>query len=402
MMQRGDRFASFIASTTFSAALLCMSAANAATCNDPGIEAAIPVITLKEIVSDVEEPVALTHAPGEPDRVYVLEQDGRIRIVADDKLLVEPFLDITARVKNGGERGLLGLAFHPDYARSGYFYVNYTAERPDRSGDQLVTRISRFARGADGKADAASERVLLEIEQPFSNHNGGQIAFGPDGMLYIGMGDGGSADDPLGNGQNLATLLGKMLRIDAGIKAGSDARAYDIPADNPFIATRGARPEIWAYGLRNPWRFSFDRDTGLLYVGDVGQNRQEEIDVIARGGNYGWNLMEGDLCHRATPAQCARMELLRPILTYGRSDGVAVIGGYVYRGAAMPTLCGTYIYGDYGSGRVWGLRYADDHVGTQRELLHTDHSISAFGEDAIGELYLLDYGAGKILRIVAP
>lgn len=388
----------FVTAVAFGVAGLCagLPAAGAAVCDDPGVDAAIPAIALSELAGGLSQPVALAHAPGEPQRLYVLEQEGRIRTIDDEGLNAAPFLDISKAVRSGGERGLLGLAFHPAYADNDYFYVNYTAEPRGR----LVTRVSRFTRGEDGRADAGSERVVLEIDQPYGNHNGGQIAFGPDGMLYIGMGDGGAADDPHGNSQNLATLLGAMLRID--VDGGDGTRPYGIPPDNPFVRTSGARPEIWAYGLRNPWRFSFDRETGLLYAGDVGQNRQEEIDVVVRGGNYGWNLMEGELCHRGTPAQCARRELLPPIVAYGRSDGVAVTGGYVYRGGAIPALCGVYLYGDYGSGKVWGLRYADGGLGTRRELLRTDHGISAFGEDAAGELYLLDHRAGKVLRIVAP
>ena len=390
-------------------ALLCaallwssLPAQGAGTCEDPGVDTAIPDIALLEISSGLEQPVHLTHAPGDGDRLYVIEQAGRIRVIeADGGLRAEPFLDIARAVSSGGERGLLSVAFHPAYEDNGYFYVNYTAS----VRGQLLTRVSRFERAPGGtQAVRDSERVLLEIDQPYGNHNGGQLDFGPDGMLYIGMGDGGSANDPLGHGQNLATLLGALLRID--VDGGGD-RPYAVPADNPFVGVSGVRPEIWAYGLRNPWRFSFDRATGLLYLADVGQNRLEEIDVIERGGNYGWNLMEGDLCHRGTAQQCERGDLLPPILTYGRADGVSITGGHVYRGAAIAGLCGTYVYGDYGSGRIWGLRYerggegGAGRVGAQRELLKTAHGISSFGEGVDGALHVLDHRAGKVLRIVA-
>jgi glucose/arabinose dehydrogenase len=396
------------------AALLCASLAPAATaapvCAEPDARAPLPSIVLHEIAAGLRHPVHLTHAPGQHGTLYIVEQAGRIRLFdKDGGLRAEPFLDIADAVSSGGERGLLSVAFHPDYASNGYFYVNYTASVRGR----LLTRVSRFERlrahgsgdrNGDERGDGAraapdSERVLLEIEQPYSNHNGGQLAFGPDGMLYIGMGDGGAADDPHGHGQNLATLLGALLRID--VDGGGDERAYGIPTDNPFVTVSGARPEIWAYGLRNPWRFSFDRASGRLYLADVGQNRREEINVIERGGNYGWSLMEAELCHAGSAAQCARADLLRPLLSYGRGEGVSVTGGHVYRGTAIDGLCGAYLYGDFGSGRIWALRHEGGKVTVQRELLKTSLGISSFGEDADGELYVLDHRAGAVMRIGA-
>jgi glucose/arabinose dehydrogenase len=296
-------------------------------------------------------------------------------------------------VTSGGEMGLLGLAFHPAFAQTGRFFVNYTS----RAGG-LHTVISEFraAEGADA-ADARVERILLTIPQPYSNHNGGEIAFGPDGMLYIGMGDGGAGNDPHGNGQSLATLLGKMLRID--VDRGDGTAAYGIPPDNPFVGRKNTAPEIWAYGLRNPWRFAFDPATGWLYAADVGQNAREEIDVIAKGHNYGWNIMEGTICTPGVTSTCDRAGLEPPILDYPRSEGTTVIGGPVYRGRALPGLCGAYVYGDFGNGRIWALRYDGRAVTRQQKLLETGRSISSFGEDEQRELYVIDY-AGEVLKIV--
>jgi glucose/arabinose dehydrogenase len=238
----------------------------------------------------------------------------------------------------------------------------------------------------------------LTISQPYSNHNGGNLAFGKDGYLYIGMGDGGSANDPHGNGQNLVTLLGKMLRID--VDHTTEGKTYTIPPDNPFVGRKNAAPEIWAYGLRNPWRFSFDHATGLLYAGDVGQNAKEEIDVIRKGGNYGWNIMEGTICTPGVNRRCDRRGLELPIQDYPRSEGTVVIGGYVYRGHSLPNLCGTYLYGDFGNGRIFGLRYDGKSVTDAQRLLETGRPISSFGEDEQRELYLIDHG-GEIFKIVA-
>jgi len=298
------------------------------------------------------------------------------------------FLDISDRVNRGGnEEGLLGIAFDPDYQSNGYFYVYYSAANPRRSV------LSRFGlkQGTSGLADPRSEVVILEVEEPFANHNGGQIAFGPDGYLYIGLGDGGAAGDPQDNAQNLGTLLGSILRIDvSGLSATGD---YRIPADNPFIDTAGARAEIWAFGLRNPWRFSFDRETSLLWAADVGQNAWEEIDIITRGGNYGWNTMEGSHCY--SPASgCDQSGLMLPLFEYDHSQGCSVTGGYVYRGEGIPVLQGYYIYGDYCSGNIWALGYQDGIVTQNILLTESDLEITSFGEDLAGNLYILSRQGG--------
>ena len=330
--------------------------------------------------------------PGDgTNRLFVLEQPGRIRVFEnrEDVQSAQVFLDITSRVNSrGNEEGLLGLAFAPDFATSGHFFLDYTAANPRR------TVISRFtvASPRDGVADPASEFVILEIDQPYENHNGGQIAFGPDGYLYIGMGDGGSAFDPQKNGQNLGVLLGKLLRID--VSQGEGEHRYRIPRDNPFVGQQGARGEIWAYGLRNPWRFSFDRPGGALWLGDVGQNAREEIDLIAKGGNYGWSRMEGTLCVPASVATCDRTGLTLPILDYPTKDGnCAVTGGFIYRGNAAPSLKGSYIYGDFCSGRIWALRYDGSQITENALLVDSTLSITSFGVDSRGELYVLDRGS---------
>jgi glucose/arabinose dehydrogenase len=294
-------------------------------------------------------------------------------------------------VNSGGERGLLSMVFHPDFGRSRRVYVDYTRRRLLK----LETVISEFtlAPGAM-RVDAATERILLTIDQPYPNHNGGQLAFGPDGKLYIGMGDGGSANDPHDNGQRLDTLLGKILRIDVDAEP-----PYGIPRDNPFVDRRGVRPEIWAYGLRNPWRFSFDAATGRLWAADVGQDSREEIDVIERGKNYGWRITEGTLCTPGVSRSCSTGGLEPPVSEYGREEGVSVTGGFVYRGAAIRDLCGVYLHADYGSGRVWGLRVDGQRVTERRQLVGGGGRWSSFGEDASRELYIVDHRGG-IYRIV--
>lgn len=351
-----------------------------------------PAIRLESIATGLSEPIGLFHAGDGSGRLFIIEQAGTIRTLQNGTVGQTPFLDIRDRVSAGGERGLLGLAFHPKFEENGRLFVNYTSPTGG-----LHTVISEFKAGG-GVADPGSERILLTIPQPFSNHNGGNIVFGPDGFLYIGMGDGGSGNDPQNNAQNLGTLLGKMLRIDVDQKAGG--KEYAIPPDNPFVNAPGAAPEIWAYGLRNPWRFSFDRQTGLLYAGDVGQNAREEIHVIRKGGNNGWNPMEGTIC---TPGvnngNCDKSLYDLPILDYPRSEGTTIVGGYVYRGSAISNLPGAYLYGDFGSGRLWMLRYGANAVSDQRLLLETGKNISSFGEDEQGELYITVYD-GEIFKIV--
>ncbi|MFP5348760.1 MAG: PQQ-dependent sugar dehydrogenase [Gammaproteobacteria bacterium] len=363
----------------------------ASPCADPAANT-IPDIALTEVASGFKYPV---HASGDGGgRLFVVEQPGVIRAVENGKAATQPFLDIRHKVESGGEKGLLSIAFHPKYKTNGFFFLNYTT----RSGGQLYTIVSRWKRGAAGRGDPASEQVLLKIEQPYSNHNGGQLAFGHDGYLYIGMGDGGSGDDPRNHGQNLATLLGKMLRIDVDRPAAG--KPYGIPADNPFLDRRDTPPEIYAYGLRNPWRFSFDAGNGRLYLADVGQNVKEEIDVIEKGGNYGWRVMEADICTPGVNKRCTPIGIL-PIYSYFQSEGRSVTGGFVYRGSRYPALCGTYLYGDYVSGNIWGLRYDGRKVTTQRRLLDTNHNISSFGQGDDLELYVVDHG-GRVLRIGAP
>ncbi len=359
---------------------------------DPDVSKQI-AIALKSMASGLRDPVGLTHAGDGSGRLFVIEQPGRIRVLENGVLKEAAFLDIRKRVASGGEKGLLGLAFHPNFSKNRRLFVNYTA-----SEKGLRTVIAEYTADPQlEKVDPATERRLMEIPQPFGNHNGGQIAFGSDGMLYIGMGDGGAGNDPQGNGQNLKTLLGKMLRIDVDRK--EDNRAYGIPLDNPYRMQKDIPSEIWAYGLRNPWRFSFDSESGELYAGDVGQSSREEINIIQRGRNYGWNIMEGKICTPRVNPICDKRHLEDPIFDYPRSEGTVVIGGYVYRGKAIPALYGAYLYGDYGNGRLWILRYADRKVSDTRLLLKTGRAISALGEDENKELYLIDY-QGEVLKII--
>ena len=325
-------------------------------------------------------PVYLTHAGDGSGRVFVVEQPGTIRALGEglDRL----FLDLRARVNDDpNEAGLLGLAFHPRYAENGRFFVYYTY-------GNLYSRFSEFRVSTDPNvADPASERVLLEVKQPAGNHNGGQLAFGPDGYLYIGLGDGGGADDQYRNGQNRTELLGDILRIDVDHTQGE--LEYAIPADNPFAGnTEGWREEIWAWGLRNPWRFSFDRLTGQLWAGDVGQNKWEEVDLIERGGNYGWNRMEGFHCFNPA-VNCDTTGIELPIVEYSHNEGKSISGGYVYRGTRLTGLAGVYVYGDYVSQQIWGLRYDQGQVSQQRLIAQSPSPITSFGEDEAGELYVL-------------
>ena len=339
-------------------------------------------------------PVDLQHPGDGTDRIFVVEQAGVIKVFENNAgaATAATFLDITGRVNDSGnEEGLLGLAFHPDYKNNGYFYVNYTAISPRR------TVIARYRVNASNPnlADPNSEFILLTFNQPFENHNGGQIAFGPDGYLYIATGDGGSGGDPQGNGQNLQTLLGKILRIDVNtISAG---RNYGIPSTNPFAGnTAGNREEIYAYGLRNPWRMSFDPVTKWLWAGDVGQGRREEIDIIENGKNYGWNRMEGSLCY-PSGSPCDLPGLTKPIAEYDRTLGASVTGGYVYRSNKVPELAGAYIYADYVSGRIWSLRYDGVNPASNVLLLDTNLFIASFGVDKNLELYICAFD-GRIYR----
>lgn len=366
----------------------------AAPCQESAA-AGFPRLALQEVARGLDQPVHITVAPGEPGRLYVVEQGGTIRLVEAGRLRKEPFLDLTDRVESGGEKGLLAVAFHPRFRENRELFVNYTAR--DRRG--LHTRVSRFRAPAAGRAEAGSETVLLRIDQPYSNHNGGQLAFGPDGYLYIGMGDGGSANDPQRHAQNPGSLLGKLLRIDVNRAEG--ARDYAVPADNPFVGKKGYHPEIWALGLRNPWRFSFDAGSGVLWLADVGQDRVEEIDIVRKGGNYGWPVMEGDICTPAINRRCDSTGFEAPVFTYRHPEGFSVTGGYVYRGRAIPQLCGAYLYADYVTQRLWALRVRRGRVVAHAELFRKAAAISSFGQDHDLELYVADHRAGRLLRLVA-
>ncbi len=354
-------------------------------------------LTLETVVEALDAPVFATHA--NDDRLFIVEKAGTIRLLIDGALLDTPFLDITDLVNsNGNEQGLLGLAFAPNYSASGFFFVNYT----DTNGDTMIARYQ--VSGADpNQADAASAFVVLQLEQPASNHNGGMVAFGPDGYLYIGTGDGGGGGDRYGNGQNPATLLGKMLRLDV---TSDPAQPYTIPADNPWVTAdwdgQDVNDEIWAVGLRNPWRYSFDRATGDLWIGDVGQNQMEEIDYTpadSGGGlNYGWPMMEASACYNSD--ECDTDGLVLPVAEYSHSGHCSVTGGYVYRGAAFPALQGVYLYGDYCSGTLWATWFNADGAWHTAIVLEDGGTLSSFAEDHAGELYVTDLNAGTLSRIV--
>jgi glucose/arabinose dehydrogenase len=359
------------------------------------IEEAFPRLEFKR-------PVDLQSARDGTGRLFVVEQDGVIRVFQNrsQEKTSAVFLDLRARVnRNGNEMGMLGLAFHPDFKAHPEFFVDYTASKLG----QRITRVSRFAVSTStGAVVPTSEEPVIEISQPYANHNGGQVAFGPDGMLYIALGDGGGAGDPQGNAQDLRSLLGKILRIDISRKP------YDIPPDNPFYKSPApSRGEIFAFGLRNPWRFSFDRANGELWTGDVGQNTWEEIDRIEMGRNYGWDCREA-MHPFAKDEQCSLCrtahDLVDPVWEYGRTEGISVTGGYVYRGHALPDLVGWYVYGDYGTGKVWALRIENGKP-VNRVLVDTDILISSFGVDENEEIYLCAHdpsdGPTKIYRLVA-
>jgi glucose/arabinose dehydrogenase len=362
--------------------------------SQPSAPAAPNSISLTRVVSGLASPVDLQAADDGSGRLFVVEQAGTIRILQAGALLPKPFLDIRPLVNFSGEMGLLGLALHPGFAQNQRFYVNYV--RLLGSGQiQSVIAEYRVSATDANQADPASERILLTLNQPFTNHKGGQLAFGPDRFLYIGLGDGGGAGDPMGNAQNLQSLLGKMLRID--VDHTTDALPYAIPADNPFVGG-AALPEIWAYGLRNPFRFSFDSPTGRLFAGDAGQDLFEEVDLLQKGANFGWNIMEG--LHCFTPATgCNMSGLVLPIAEYSHAEGVAVIGGYVYRGSSVPALAGSYVFGDFGAGTIWRLTQDASGAWQRVPLLSGGPAISSFGRDAAGELYVMDYVAGAILKV---
>ena len=363
-------------------------------------------IQLEQVVSGLNLPVTVTNAGDGSGRIFIVQQTGQIRILSGGTLLPTPFLDISALVSCCGERGLLGLAFHPDYATNGFFYVDYT----NVAGNTVVARYE-VSPTDPNVADPNSAQTVLTQNQPFANHNGGQLAFGPDGYLYIALGDGGSGGDPQDNGQNLNTWLGKILRVDVNGDdfPGDPDRNYAVPPNNPFVGIAGL-DEIWAYGLRNPWRCTFDRVTGDLFIGDVGQNNWEEINfqpaASAGGENYGWDVLEGMHCFEDQPPGSCNAFLnggsTLPILEYNHSLGCSVTGGYRYRGQLYPQLDGIYFYGDLCSGRIWGATRQGDGTWVSEELLVSGFTISTFGEDEAGEVYVAQYNGGQsaLYRIV--
>ena len=373
------------------------------TVDDPGEEVPAPAITFPR-AEDVEDRFAVEEVFGEvtfdrpldlqvagdgSGRIFVVEQGGRIySLEGPDSSERERFLDIADRVDDSGfEMGLLGLAFHPQFADNGYFFVNYT-----RSGETVVARFS----ASSDRADPESEVIVLSFPQPFRNHNGGQLAFGPDGYLYIATGDGGGGGDPRGHGQDPTTFHGNILRID--VDTATPGGEYAIPPDNPFVGNDdGWLEEIYAYGLRNPWRFSFDPVTDRLWVADVGQDRVEEINIVEGGGNYGWNIMEGSLCFDP-PEGCDPSGLELPVYEYHHPLGRSITGGHVYRGERLPVLEGAYIYGDYVTGRIWGLWYEEGREPENYQLADTDRNITAFGVDEGKELYFTAFD-GKVYRL---
>lgn len=357
-------------------------------------------IKLTRLTDSLSKPVFVTSARDGTGRLFIVEQTGRIRIWSNGALLATPLLNLSGSVSGGGEQGLLGLAFHPRFTSNRKFYVNYT----NLSGDSVV-REYRASATNPNRIESGSGRTILKINQPYDNHNGGMIAFGPDGYLYIGMGDGGSGGDPGNRAQDKDSLLGKMLRIN--VNGRTSSRAYLIPSTNPYVGKPG-RNEIWQRGLRNPWRWSFDRRTGNLWIGDVGQNRYEEVDRASRtstgagrGANWGWRVMEGLHCYRPSSG-CNRTGKRLPVVEYSHASNgrCAVTGGYVYRGSAIPALAGWYVYGDYCSGEIWTISSGASSPARATRLLDSSLLISSFGESASGELYVTDL-AGSLYRIDA-
>jgi len=353
--------------------------------------------TLTSVATGFTAPLDLEQPNDNSGRLFVVQQGGTIMIVQNSAVLAQPFLDISGKVTNSSEMGLLGVTFHPLFAQNRKFYLNYV--RTLATG-QIQSVIAEYLASATNTnlADPASERILLTVNQTgnFPNHKAGQLAFGPDGLLYFGLGDGGSGGDPFGNGQNTNTLLAKMMRID--VNSADPGLQYHIPADNPFVAG-GGLPEIWAVGLRNPWRFSFDPPSGRMFIADVGQDSFEEIDIGAKGANYGWNTMEGLHCFNP-PSGCNMTGLTLPIAEYSHSEGNAVMGGFVYRGSAVPSLKGLYVFGDFGTGKIFTLQETSPNVWTRTLAATTGKSISSFGRDQNGELYVVDIGTGTVFKIV--
>jgi glucose/arabinose dehydrogenase len=356
----------------------------------PSRDAGDFVLTVQEVATGLTSPTYVTSPPGD-SRLFVVEQLGRIRIIENGQLLPTPFLDIASRISSGGERGLLSVAFHPSYKTNGFFYVYFTAANGD-------IRVERYSVSANANiANAASSKLIITAPHSSApNHNGGLAMFGPDGKLYLGLGDGGGGGDPFGNGQNKTTLLGALLRIDV-----DNGDPYSIPAGNPYIGVSGARPELWAIGLRNPWRYSFDKQSGLLYIADVGQDRLEEVNVVPAtqaGINFGWNIMEGMSCYNATT--CDKTGLQLPVIDYSHSNGAcSITGGFVYRGSAMPEVAGQYFYSDYCAGFLKSFRFSNGAATDAHDWnVGSIGSITSFGEDASGELYMTSSN-GKVYKL---
>ena len=350
---------------------------------------------LQSVITGLTNPLYVIHAHDGTNRLFILEQAGRIRVAQPGANTSTVFLDIVSKVLSGGERGLLGLAFHPQYPVNGRFFVYYT-----RQTDGALT-IAEYQVSSDPNVADPNSEILFNGNFPIphsanNNHNGGCMQFGPDGFLYVGTGDGGSSNDPPNNAQNINVMLGKILRLDVDTPNGTVV--YSSPPSNPFAGPTAGLDEIYAFGMRNPWRFSFDRGTGRLFVADVGQDAFEEVDIVQKGGNYGWNIMEGMHCFNP-PSGCNTAGLILPITEYSHAEGNAVIGGFVYRGSNLPTLRGVYIFGDLGTGKIFALQETSSNVFTRTPLLTTGKTISSFGQDQAGELYLVDIGAGTIFKL---
>jgi glucose/arabinose dehydrogenase len=370
--------------------VLALSACSSGESSDPTPIPSDFVLKLQEVASGLNNPVYVTSPPGDA-RLFIVDLIGRIRIVENGQLLATPFLDIVSRVASGGERGMLSVAFHPQYRTNGFFYVYFT-------GNNGEIRIERFSVSANAnQANAASAKVILTVAHPRANHNGGLAMFGPDGMLYLGLGDGGGGGDPDHNGQNQTTLLGKLLRINV-----DSGDPYAIPSGNPFVGRNDARQEIWAMGLRNPWRYAFDRSTGRLYVADVGQDAIEEVNVVTAtraGVNYGWNVLEGSSCYNASTCNKSGFEI--PVLEYSHGNNqCSVTGGFVYRGTAMSEIAGSYFYADYCAGWVKSFTWNNGAASDQKDWnLGNVGNITSFGEDSSGELYLTS-ASGRVYKFV--
>jgi glucose/arabinose dehydrogenase len=378
----------------FWAALLVCAMAGCGAAKGSNPAASTVAITTQVLVSGLASPVDLEHINDGSGRLFVVEQGGTIRIIQNGSLLPQPFLDISSKVMVQDEMGLLGVTFHPNFATNRKFYVNYTRN----NAGQFQSVIAEYQASAANAnlSDPATERILLTVDQVsnFTNHKAGQLAFGPDGFLYFGLGDGGSGGDPFGHGQNTQILLGKLMRID--VNSTSPGKQYAIPADNPFVSG-GGLPEIYAYGFRNPWRFSFDGTSGRLFMADVGQDMFEEIDIVQKGGNYGWNTMEGMHCFNP-PTGCNMTGLSLPIIEISHPEAEAVIGGFVYHGTAVAGMQGMYIFGDL-NGKIWSLTEAPANTFTRSVLATPGFNISSFGQDAAGELYVVDISNGRVLKI---